>query len=258
MNKKNKKLISGIVGFLCIVVLALLKGDDLISAIQSGLNGSPSATGELTPTITPDATEKAQPTAASKPTDALTPTTASKPTDDPTTTTTPKPTATTKPTATPKPTATTKPTATPKPTVTPKPTSTPKPTVTPKPTATPKPTQKASLVEENGIYTTTDLVAAYIHTYNKLPSNYITKKEAEALGWVSNKGNLWEVTDHKCIGGDTFGNYEGLLPKQKGRTWKECDVNYNGGYRGTERLLFSNDGLIYYTNDHYETFTKLY
>ena len=128
-------------------------------------------------------------------------------------------------------------------------------TVTPTPELTKSPLE---LVEEDGIYSTPDLVAAYLHTFHKLPSNYITKDEASKLGWVSNKGNLWDVTDKMSIGGDKFGNYEGLLPKKDGRQWYECDVNYNGGYRGSERILYSNDGLIYYTDDHYESFTQLY
>ncbi len=152
-------------------------------------------------------------------------------------------------------------TLTPEPTVTVAPTNTPEPTATPKPTDTPTPEPTKSpleLVEEDGVYSTPDLVAAYIHVFNKLPSNFITKNEASKLGWVSNKGNLWDVTDEMSIGGDKFGNYEGLLPKKKGRQWYECDVNYYGGYRGSERILYSNDGLIYYTDDHYESFTQLY
>lgn len=113
-------------------------------------------------------------------------------------------------------------------------------------------------VKEDGTYTSPKQVAAYLHQYGHLPDNYITKKEAEALGWDSREGNLWEVADGKSIGGSRFGNYEGLLPDQKGRKWYECDVNYKGGYRGAERLLYSSDGLIYYTNDHYKTFQQLY
>lgn len=60
------------------------------------------------------------------------------------------------------------------------------------------------------------------------------------------------------IGGDHFGNYEGQLPEAKGRSYKECDIDYEGGYRGGIRIIFSNDGLIYYTDDHYNTFTLLY
>ena len=113
-------------------------------------------------------------------------------------------------------------------------------------------------IEEDGWYSTKDEVALYIHTYDKLPENFLTKKEAGNLGWVSSKGNLWDVAPGMSIGGDSFGNREGLLPKKKGRKWYECDINYEGGYRGAERILFSNDGLIYYTGDHYESFELLY
>lgn len=118
--------------------------------------------------------------------------------------------------------------------------------------------QDETAIDEVGSYTDPYMVAEYIHTYNKLPSNFITKKEASNLGWESDKGNLWEVTDKMSIGGDKFGNREGLLPKVEGRIYYECDVNYEGGYRGAERIVFSNDGLIFYTDDHYESFTQLY
>ena len=152
-------------------------------------------------------------------------------------------------------------TGTPVPAATDAPTNTPKPTATPASTETPTPVPTKSpleQVEEDGVYSTPDLVAAYIYTFHKLPSNFITKNEASKLGWVSKEGNLWDVTDEMSIGGDKFGNYEGLLPKANGRQWYECDVNYYGGYRGSERILYSNDGLIYYTADHYESFTQLY
>lgn len=113
-------------------------------------------------------------------------------------------------------------------------------------------------INEDEKYTTPEDVSKYIHIYNKLPSNFITKKEAMEFGWESNKGNLWEVADQMSIGGDTFGNREGNLPKEDGRKWYECDVNYKGGFRGAERIVYSNDGLIYYTVDHYETFIQLY
>ena len=86
----------------------------------------------------------------------------------------------------------------------------------------------------------------------------ITKKEARALGWDSSQGNLSEAAPCKSIGGDYFGNYEGRLPEADGREYHECDINSTGGYRGAERIVFSNDGLIYYTGDHYETFELLY
>lgn len=137
------------------------------------------------------------------------------------------------------------------------------PTLTAEAAATQAPTAAptkapAGLVEEDGVYSTPELVAAYLHTFHRLPSNFITKNEAAKLGWVNSEGNLWDVTDEMSIGGDKFGNYEGLLPKADGRQWYECDVNYYGGYRGAERILYSNDGLIYYTDDHYESFTQLY
>ena len=107
-------------------------------------------------------------------------------------------------------------------------------------------------------YSSKDEVALYLHEYNELPPNFITKSEAQSLGWNNALGNLWEVTDHKSIGGDYFGNYENLLPKKKGRTYHECDINFKGRSRGPERIVYSNDGLIYYTSDHYNTFTLLY
>lgn len=114
-----------------------------------------------------------------------------------------------------------------------------------------------SSVTEDGIYTSPEDVAEYIQIYGKLPENFLTKQEARSLGWVSEDGNLWEVTDQMSIGGDRFGNREGLLPKADGRHWFECDVNYTGGYRGAERLVYSNDGLIFYTSDHYESFEEI-
>ena len=110
-------------------------------------------------------------------------------------------------------------------------------------------------IEEDGVYTTPATVAAYIYTFNKLPSNFITKNEAQKLGWVSSEGNLTEVAPGKSIGGDRFGNYEGQLPKGN---YRECDVNYKSGRRGAERIIYSSDGDIYYTDDHYETFTQLF
>ena len=114
-------------------------------------------------------------------------------------------------------------------------------------------------VEEDGEYTSKEEVAEYIYLYGHLPSNYITKKEAKALGWDNKEGNLGKVAPGKSIGGDYFGNYEGLLPKKNGRTYTECDIDTLGkDSRGAKRIVFSNDGLIYYTDDHYESFELLY
>lgn len=118
--------------------------------------------------------------------------------------------------------------------------------------------EQESGLDEEGEYTSRDDVALYLDLYHHLPSNFITKKEAKALGWESQKGNLGEVAPGKSIGGDYFGNYEGILPEAEGREYHECDIDSEGGYRGAKRIVYSNDGLIYYTEDHYETFTLLY
>ncbi|MCF0120811.1 MAG: ribonuclease, partial [Oscillospiraceae bacterium] len=111
--------------------------------------------------------------------------------------------------------------------------------------------------DENGVYTTKDDVALYIHQYGRLPDNFITNKEAEKLGWPG--GSLEPYAPGKCIGGGRFGNYEGALPEKAGRTYTECDIDTLGAKsRGSKRIVFSNDGLIYYTEDHYETFVLLY
>ena len=101
-------------------------------------------------------------------------------------------------------------------------------------------------------------IVNYLSVYGELPENFITKKEAQALGWDSRYNYVGEVAPGKSIGGDRFGNYEGLLPQAKGRTWYECDANYKGKKRGAERIIFSSDGLYYYTNDHYQTFTEMF
>lgn len=116
---------------------------------------------------------------------------------------------------------------------------------------------ESAVIDENESYTSKDDVALYIHVYGHLPSNFITKKDAEKLGWSG--GSLEPYAPGKCIGGDRFGNYEGLLPKKTGRSYTECDIDTLGKKsRGAKRIVFSNDGLIYYTDDHYASFTMLY
>ena len=115
----------------------------------------------------------------------------------------------------------------------------------------------AEAIDEDGSFTSKEEVALYIHTYGRLPGNFITKKEAQALGWPG--GSLEPYAPGKCIGGSRFGNYEGLLPEKEGRTYTECDIDTLGAEsRGAKRIVFSNDGLIYYTGDHYESFELLY
>ena len=113
----------------------------------------------------------------------------------------------------------------------------------------------STLITADGIYTSKEDVAQYIHTYGCLPRNFMTKDEARELGWEG--GSLEEFAPGMCIGGDRFGNYEGLLPED--RNYTECDIDTLGeSSRGAKRIVFSNDGLIYYTEDHYDTFELLY
>ena len=117
--------------------------------------------------------------------------------------------------------------------------------------------EKPLLLDEHGSYDSKEDVALFIHLYGRLPDNYMTKKEAEALGWEG--GSLERYAPGMCIGGSRFGNYEGLLPEAKGRSYTECDIDTLGANsRGPKRIVYSNDGLIYYTDDHYESFELLY
>lgn len=112
-------------------------------------------------------------------------------------------------------------------------------------------------VEEDGWYYSVQDVALYLHIYGHLPENFITKSEAGSLGWEG--GSVEPYAPGHVIGGDSFGNREGLLPEEKGRFYYECDIDTLGqDSRGAKRIVFSNDGLIYYTDDHYESFTLLY
>ncbi len=116
---------------------------------------------------------------------------------------------------------------------------------------------KSASVEEDGHYTSKTEVAEYLHIYGHLPDNFITKKQAQKRGWE--KGDdLWDTCPGMSMGGSGYGNYEGTLPEKKGRQYYECDIDYKGGHRGAKRIVYSNDGLIFYTGDHYETFEQLY
>ena len=111
-------------------------------------------------------------------------------------------------------------------------------------------------IDKDGHFFDKKNVALYIHTYGHLPENFITKDEARDLGWEG--GSVEKYAPGCAIGGDRFGNYEGQLPKAKGRTYYECDIDFDGTYRNAKRIVYSNDGLIYYTEDHYKSFELLY
>lgn len=133
----------------------------------------------------------------------------------------------------------------------------PEPEAEPEPEVIPESEPEKPAIDENGSYDDKENVALYIHTYGKLPPNYITKAEAQDLGWEG--GSVERFAPGKCMGGMKFGNYEGLLPKKNGRQYYECDIDTLGeSSRGAKRIVYSNDGLVYYTDDHYESFTLLY
>ena len=112
-------------------------------------------------------------------------------------------------------------------------------------------------IAEDGWYYSAEDVSLYLYTYDCLPGNYITKAEAEELGWEG--GSLEDYAPGYAIGGDSFGNREGLLPDAPDRDYYECDIDTHGAdSRGAKRIVYSDDGLIYYTEDHYESFTLLY
>ncbi|MBP3853824.1 MAG: ribonuclease [Erysipelotrichaceae bacterium] len=128
---------------------------------------------------------------------------------------------------------------------------------TPVETVSQSETQSSNPLDENGIYDTKEQVAEYIQTYGRLPKNYMTKKEArKRYGWKG--GPLHEYEDNLCIGGDVFSNFEGTLPEKEGQTYYECDIGtLSSDSRGAKRIVYSNDGLIYYTSDHYQSFELL-
>lgn len=97
----------------------------------------------------------------------------------------------------------------------------------------------------------------YLMYKQELPESYITKSEAKSLGWISNQGNLDSVAPNKIIFGGIYHNYNGKLPTAEARIWYEADINYNGGFRGHDRILFSNDGLFFVSYDHYKTYYEI-
>lgn len=107
-------------------------------------------------------------------------------------------------------------------------------------------------VNESGIYDSLEEVGAYLYLYKKLPSNYKTKS---SMTYVKNNHT---ASNKLSIGGDTFKNKEGLLPKKSGRTYTECDIAYTGGGRNSKRIVFcTKDDLYFYTSDHYESYSIL-
>lgn len=120
------------------------------------------------------------------------------------------------------------------------------------------PPAETPVLDEDGFYHTRDEVALYLHLYGHLPGNYVTKREAQDMGWTGGSVEPY-AGEGTAIGGSRFGNYEGLLPEKEGRSYQECDIDTVGASsRGGKRIVYSNDGLIYYTGDHYASFELLY
>ena len=138
-------------------------------------------------------------------------------------------------------------------------TPTPAVTSTPAPAAaeedflgmTPTPVPEGPIIDPQSI-------ADYLFAHGELPDNFITKKEARALGWDSSRNYVSDVAPGMSIGGDRFGNYEESLPVVKGRQYYEADCWYTGGRRNAYRIIYSDDGHVWYTEDHYQTFTELF
>ena len=98
----------------------------------------------------------------------------------------------------------------------------------------------------------------WLYYKNKLPVYYITKEQAKMLGWKNKKGNLAEVAPNKMIGGEPYKNKNKHLPDAPGREWYEADISYVSGFRSDcDRILYSNDGLIFATCNHYEKFYEI-
>lgn len=126
-----------------------------------------------------------------------------------------------------------------------------------KDTSAPDSRSMPASMDKDGTYTSMEDVKNYLIEYRTLPPNFITKKEAQKLGWTG--GSLEPYAPGKCIGGDRFGNYEGLLPEKDGEPYHECDIDTLGAKsRGKKRIVYADDGRIYYTDDHYKSFTLLY
>lgn len=129
-------------------------------------------------------------------------------------------------------------------------------TTQPETTTSPETDLPDRLPEEGEYYYDVENVVLYLELYGELPPNFITKDEARKLGWEG--GSVEDYLEGAAIGGDYFGNYEGMLPEKKGRTYRECDIDTDGYYnRGSRRLIYSDDGLYFYSSDHYKTFKEL-
>ncbi len=97
----------------------------------------------------------------------------------------------------------------------------------------------------------------WLKTYGKLPSYYVSAEQARSKGWSPKKGNFDKLFPNKMMKRGEYDNKDGHLPSAPGRIWYEADINYRHGFRGLPRIVYSNDGLIFVTYDHYATFIEI-
>ena len=97
---------------------------------------------------------------------------------------------------------------------------------------------------------------SWIKQFDELPEYYITEAELLKLGWRRGKSPA-KYAPGKMATMGIYLNGNKHLPTAPGRIWYEADINYYSGKRNRHRLLWSNDGLIFVTYDHYETFLEI-
>ena len=117
---------------------------------------------------------------------------------------------------------------------------------------------EGTTVRRGESYTSMEEVALYIHTYGTVPPNFVSKTKARNAGWVAEEGNLQDVLPGMSIGGGGWHNDDQVMPGDEWDQWYECDINYSGGYRGAERLVYSDNGMVFYTADHYDSYARIY
>ena len=90
----------------------------------------------------------------------------------------------------------------------------------------------------------------------KLPEYYIEEDEIRTLGW---RPGRWpsNFAPGKMIKKGIYSNRNNHLPDEIGRVWYEADINYMQGKRNSQRVVWSNDGLIFVSYDHYKTFHEI-
>jgi guanyl-specific ribonuclease Sa len=102
--------------------------------------------------------------------------------------------------------------------------------------------------------TKAEVVIEFVKVNHQLPDFYLTKNKAKKLGWIPSKANLCEVLPGRAIGGDHFSNREKQLPE--GEQYFEADVNFSCGSRNADRIIFTKNGDVYLSTDHYKSFQK--